>query len=499
MHYGSVIREMLSVRDSAFNWVTSDTVTTLGLNVINPDPRAYFHANSMDELADTINRVTLSQPTQPDTIEMPIDIFNSIRTGAVKRVTDATNIEDIIKETPSMADHIPFDLRMESVSQFHKWAAQQATTDQPNTPPPATIRLTSPSSTNQYESIQQPPAPPSIARGPIVNQPPEDYTMGELDLADTITNEIPTVQTMGAFVATLRESKYGALPEIAELSDLEVMISYVITLLMILGKNTATNTGISQYHDWYSTLYKYRTNYINGYYASWQNRKAAWSGEQPLHNQRMNNSLIAAMGTITATAIRMTDEHLLKALAEGSNTTEEKVYHQIVGRQNYKMADADACRILKSRPNDPEKRLGFFELAEDGKGRLYDSIIEFLPNSTLTRALRTTSQEVDLRAYAITNEHPVQPKPQAPAKRKKAAPVTKVSTPSPAQKKRKAVVTRASPPDEVEVVEGWNVNRIPLRRVIDLGSPTYPQPPIQPRYEEEDQEEELGMKPAARK
>lgn len=107
--------------------------------------------------------------------------------------------------------------------------------------------------------------------------------------------------------------------------------------------------------------------------------------------------MIAVMVILAATAIRMTDEHLLCALAEGSDMSMENVHHLMVGRPKYIQADADACKVLR---ND---RPGVFAPAPDGKGMLYDLIINFLPNANLVSQLRTRSREMDLGQYAIPN------------------------------------------------------------------------------------------------
>jgi hypothetical protein len=103
------------------------------------------------------------------------------------------------------------------------------------------------------------------------------------------------------------------------MGDVEVVVAYIVFLLMVLGRNTTSNVTMEQEHDWYATLYEQRIQFINGYYASWAHRKDSWETNKQFRAQDTNNAIIAVMGTITATAIRMTDEHILRALAEGSD------------------------------------------------------------------------------------------------------------------------------------------------------------------------------------
>jgi predicted RNA-binding protein YlxR (DUF448 family) len=211
------------------------------------------------------------------------------------------------------------------------------------------------------------------------------------------------------------------------------MAAYVSFLLMILGRETMSNPKMVVEHDWFATHIDHRLSFINGYYAAWKQRKDTWNDElarpKKFKSSDVQNGMLTAMGTLTATTIRMTDEHMLRALAEGSGITMDKVYHKLVGRPSYVQADSDACQILVTKNN-----IGTFAEAPYGKGKLYDSIVNFLHNSEATSQLRSLTRVVDFNGYGIPNELPVVKK-NPPKKRAAAKRVTKSPTTSPAPKR----------------------------------------------------------------
>ena len=250
---------------------------------------------------------------------------------------------------------------------------------------------------------------------------------------------------MMTFVQGIRASKFGQLESIKKLeTDVAVMAAYVSFLLIILGRNTMTNTKMVVEHDWFATHFDHRLDFINGYYAAWEHRKNTWNeelaGTKKFKSPDAQNGMITAMGILTATSIRMTDEHMLRALAAGSGMTMEKVYHLLVGRPNYVQADFDACQVLRAKDS-----IGVFEEAPDGKGKLYDSIVNFLPNSEAIGRLRSQTRNVDFNNYGIQSELPVLKK-NPPKKRSATKRTTKSPTTSPAPKRSVRNQTPKQPP-----------------------------------------------------
>lgn len=105
----------------------------------------------------------------------------------------------------------------------------------------------------------------------------KDITL--IDILDTIPNEVPTCQSMGRLVGLIRNSKFVQPKSIAELNDLEVMVAYVSFLLMILVRPPIPNSPQSM-SSLQLTATSYRKRFINGYYASWDNRNNMWDKDQ---------------------------------------------------------------------------------------------------------------------------------------------------------------------------------------------------------------------------
>jgi hypothetical protein len=79
----------------------------------------------------------------------------------------------------------------------------------------------------------------------------------------------------------------------------------------------------------------------------------------------------------------------------------KKVWNILVGRPDLTQADLDACLILKYTHTDGSTIYGKFEEATDGKGKLYKSIIDFLPNAERVSALRSATPLVDLTRFRV--------------------------------------------------------------------------------------------------
>ena len=297
--------------------------------------------------------------------------------------------------------------------------AARAQPPPPTTPPPSTQTTT----TKPTTLLPEPPLTTPTTK-PAAKAKATDIG---IDLSDTIPDEVPTVQSLDQLIAMIKASQFGQLLHIQELEPGEMLIAYIVFLMIVVGRKTTSNTQVHQEHDWWATRFQERKTFINGYYGAWKARHATWNKEtagSEFRNKEGNNGLIAFMGTITATAIRMTDEHVLRALAEGSDTTTKRVWNIIVGRKDYTIADTDMCKILIE---DEEQRtlLGTFAPGPDGKGKLYHSVIEFLPNTELLSQLTTPDEVMDLTKYNIPIENTLKS--------------TSAKTP---QNKRKRVITR---------------------------------------------------------
>jgi hypothetical protein len=126
----------------------------------------------------------------------------------------------------------------------------------------------------------------------------------------------------------------------------------------------------------------------------------------------------------------MTDEHIIRALADGSGTTPAKIFYTLAGRPTFQGPDGITHGILDAgKP---------FLTAENGKGRLHQSIIDFLHDATHTKKLRTVAPIVDLHSLRITAEFP-SPKPTT--KKRKAT-----TSPPAAKGKRKTSVPQRTIP-----------------------------------------------------
>ena len=422
----------------------------------------YAARNLITDINSRIRRAPQTTITQTNTVPLPMDLYEPIREVAMTKVTAALSAEKFIEDNPEYASMIKEEARMDKVSPLLKWAFEyekakaQATT----TPVAAT---TSPVARYREQttttSNKPPPSTPRAIYNPPINME-QDTKMSpatrqdetneddsELDISDTISDDIPTSQSMATFVQHLRASKFGQLELVQKLkTDVAVMAAYVSFLLMILGRDTMTNTKMVVEHDWFATHIDHRLCFINGYYAAWGHRTDTWdeelAGTKKFKSSDAQNGMIAAMGTLTATTIRMTDEHMLRALAAGSGMTLNKVYHLLVGRPNYVQADFDACKVLRAKNN-----IGTFAEAEDGKGKLYDSIVSFLHNSEAIGRLRSQTMIVDFNGYGIPNELPDvtknPPKKRGPAKRATKSPAAA----SPATKRSlRSQPTQQSPP-----------------------------------------------------
>ena len=348
---------------------------------------------------------------------------------------------------------------------------REQTTTTSNKPLPSTPQTTYNPPTDMEPDTKMPPA----TRQKETNE--EDT---ELDISDTVSDEIPTVQSMATFVQHIRTSKFGQLEMVQKLkTDVAVMAAYVSFLLMILGKDTMTNTKMVVEHDWFATHIDHRLCFINGYYAAWEHRTDAWdeelAGTKKFKSSDAQNGMITAMGTLTATTIRMTDEHMLRALAAGSGMTMNKVYHLLVGRPNYVQADFDACQVLRAKNN-----IGIFAEAQDGKGKLYDSIVNFLHNSEAIGRLRSATKIVDFNGYGIPSELPDvtknPPKKRGGSKRTTKSPVTSPATKRPLRNNQPA---QQSP-------------SLPL-----AGNTTTTSPDATAIFVDDNQTEDAGRKPAA--
>ena len=422
----------------------------------------YYAARKL--IADINNRITrIPQATITDTnvVPLPLELYAPIRDKAMVIVTKALSAEKFIEEQPECASMIKEEARMVNVSPLLKWAFEYEKTKAQTTAKPTPVATTpvarhrepttTPAATTPPKAIPPtdehfPPIDMNQDTKPPAKLPGEtEEDIMDLDISDTVSEDIPTSHQMKTFVQGLRASKFGQLEAIQLLkTDVAVMAAYVSFLLMILGRDTMTNTKMVVEHDWFATHIDHRLCFINGYYAAWGHRKDTWdenlAGTKKFKSPDAQNGMITAMGNLTATAIRMTDEHMLRALAAGSGITMEKVYHLLVGRPNYAQADFDACQVLKTKDS-----IGVFAEAPDGKGKLYDSIVKFLQNSEAIGQLRSQTRNVDFNNYGIQSELPVLTKNPS-KKRGTGKRPAKSPTASPAPKRSVRNQTLQQPP-----------------------------------------------------
>lgn len=518
--YGCYVRDAVTLEEPTVQSPFDQYLTDYGLN----KPTCRVSSTAARMVIIEANKQTTTQPiattptaTPTDSVPLPMELYQPIRDEAMARVPGALLLEDKLGKDPALEQFVQPDMLLKNISPIVKWAYQYATTTEVpeagGTTLPSMTTQTSTANTQSFVSAaasaiigttspRTPFAtaigatpPPKTLKTPPSSRPVQSRTIPEdarkidltpepdedIDISDTIPRDIPTCQTMGKLIGVIRISKFGQLEKMKNLEDVEVMVAYVTFLLMILGKNTTSNPKMYVEHDWYATHEMYRKAFINGFYATWEHRKETWASTKKFKNP--NNDLLAAIGTITATSLRMTDEHLLQALAEGSGMTKEKVYHMIVGRPNYITADVDACKILKN----PMAR---FADAPDGKGKLYETMINMLPNANLLHGLRTVSRELNLHEYGIqVGEAPVpRDGPDAPGKRK-ALPPAKNQTASPPVKRK----ARSAELDSV-----WAQDRVPMLTMATVmeRDARRPMNPIDYKEDTESQEEEQTKRSA---
>jgi hypothetical protein len=190
----------------------------------------------------TINRVPNSL------ITIPIELFNEIKTEAIPKMEKAMQLEEAIRDNPTLRVFVDKKELMENIPPLLKWAYNYDEELIANIPQPPQHAVTRTTPTT-------PPAATTTETG-------ED----DADLMDDIMpDEVPTVQTLDKLVSSIRASKFGQLQHINDLKgDVEVVVSYIVFLLMVLGRNTTSNVTMEQEHDWYATLYEQRIQFING-------------------------------------------------------------------------------------------------------------------------------------------------------------------------------------------------------------------------------------------
>lgn len=420
--YGCQVRDAISFGTEPSGHMFDRSLERFGLKLTTNRLRKNEATRLIQEInAETVNR----ERPKRDVVEMPIELFEAIKAEAVPKIERAQMIEEALAADPKLRLFINQSERMSNLSPLHKWAYEYETTTTTENP----LKGATPSKPKVHQSpatMESPPylmAPSAASTKSILDSEDEDDNI----MGDIIPEKVPTTQSIDELVSSIRASSFGRLRHIAELEgDVETVVAYIIFLMMVVGRHTTSNITMETEHDWYATQYEQRIQFINGYYAAWAHRKDTWDSTKQFRAQDTNNAIIAVMGTITATAIRMTDEHILRALAEGSNMAQSKVYHLLVGRQNYVKPDTDVCKILK-QTSDTHQRIGVFETAENGKGRLYDTIIDFLPNKRLIQQLRTPQAHMDLVQYQIPPEL-VPTRRSITTKKRKSTPVSSPAT-----------------------------------------------------------------------
>jgi hypothetical protein len=150
-------------------------------------------------------------------------------------------------------------------------------------------------------------------------------------------------------------------------------------------------------HDWYATNLKHRTTFINGFYGAWYNIEKSWNPESPTkyRGEETENGLVAALGSLRSCAIGANDEYFLRAINNGGRI-DTKMYYKIVGHPKVKKVEDDVAKIIR----EPHE----FEDAPNGGGRLYDSILNFLPNRNKLEGLRVPTKQVAFDARDIKTE-----------------------------------------------------------------------------------------------
>lgn len=412
--YGARIRQAASIDQRSIGIIDPESIKELHIEKCVWDPKEI----NINKIIDGHNRETYGMIQQPDNpkpeiFEIPADLYKEAKIRINEHMKQVNQLEASMGMIPALRELIPAQFRMENVDPLLLWIHQQA--EREETPTAGVARM--PETTTEANT----PEKISLRRGipgmiNVPNRDPETENLEDSKPAASkvrrqsdlgIMKTLPQCQNIDEIADTIRKSEFGKLTlkqlqpnepaSIKELKDLEVIIAYSTFLLMIVGRVTTSNIIMDVRHDWYATNMKHRTTFINGFYGAWYNIEKTWDHNDATkyRSEETENGFVAALGSLRACTIGANDEYFLRALNNG-NKMDKKTYYKIVGHPKVKRVEDDVAKIIRA-PHE-------FEDAPNNGGRLYDSIVNFLPNGNRTGMLRVPTKQVAVDARNIRTE-----------------------------------------------------------------------------------------------
>jgi hypothetical protein len=462
--YGTRIRQATSIDPRSIETIHEETISDLGLEIVVPNMKIL----EINEWINECNRdtwVSLQQQAQPktDQISIPANLYQEAQTRIIEHMKMVNHFKTSMSVFPGLEAHIPEKFRLENVDPLLRWIHQQAEQEEKGEVPAVGVARM-PTTTEETTTFPRSgvgkgvPTTINIPDQLAGSQGTEVEVLGEpaatkqqLQLPDVgIRKTLPQCQNIADIAQSIRNSEFGKLglkpsrpkePKIIkELTDLEVVIAYSTFLLMIVGRLTTSNIVMDLPQDWYATNMRNRVTFINGFYGAWYNIEKTWDHEDPrkYRAEETENGFVAALGSLRACAIGANDEFFLRALNNGGKI-DKKIYYKVVGHPKVKKVDDDVAKIIQ----EPHE----FEVTQNGEGRLYDSIVNFLHNANKLGELRVSTPQVTVNAQDI--KHEVSKRSTGGSKRSHSATSTSAS---PA--KRRAYAPRQEYSDSDESYQG---------------------------------------------
>ncbi len=415
--YGARIRHAVSIDQRSVGTIVPDSIKELHLEKYDLGSQIL----NIRERINKYNRETcaiIQQPVSPkrDRMEIPADLYRVAESRINEHMKQVNQLEASMGIIPSLRGLIPEKYRVENIDPLLLWIHQQSEKEEAPTEgvarmPAATTEAKTPERIGLRKGIPDMINVPNPAQG---TSNAKDEKLGDTKPAATkrqtnlgIMNTLPQCQNIEDVAENICDSEFGKLKlkqfypnepsSIGQLNDLEVIIAYSTFLLMIVGRMTTSNIIMDAPHDWYATNMKYRTTFINGFYGAWYNIEKTWDNEcaTKYRSEETENGLVAALGSLRACTIGANDEYFLHALNNGGKI-DKKMYYKIVGHPKVKKVEDDAAKIIHA-PHE-------FEEAPNDGGRLYDSILNFLPNKNKLEELRVPTRRVTVDARDIKTE-----------------------------------------------------------------------------------------------
>ena len=193
----------------------------------------------------------------------------------------------------------------------------------------------------------------------------------------------------------IKASPFGQLKGVRILkTSIEIILAYATYLIAMVGEATVTNITVNEKSDWFHIKEVYRKQYIQAFYASYNNYKNTVHSGTSYRKEYINNGVIAAMTLMISTAIGVSDEIFMKAIDPVD--WKKSVYPFISGRRKLTPAEKDTGTIIRE---------GQFKVKTGQKGVIYPSIIDFFDHTFPFRTVEKIPSKVNINTFTnITRE-----------------------------------------------------------------------------------------------